>query len=45
LRARHLVEASLSVGRTVNHIRGAGDGLRWDTVSATGSNDLVQIEP
>jgi MoaA/NifB/PqqE/SkfB family radical SAM enzyme len=43
LRARHLIEASLAVGRGVNRLRGAGQGLRWDDASARGSSDLIQI--
>ncbi len=44
IRAHHLIEHSLAIGRTVNQIRGAGSGLRWDVPPQSGSNDLVQIE-
>jgi MoaA/NifB/PqqE/SkfB family radical SAM enzyme len=45
LRARHLIEGSLAVGRTVNGMRGAGAGLRWDTPPETAPSDnLVRIE-
>jgi hypothetical protein len=44
LRARHLIEGSLAIGRTVNRVRGTDAGLRWDAPSETAPEDLVQIE-
>jgi hypothetical protein len=45
LRARHLINGSLAVGRGINRRRGTGHGLRWNAPSESSSNDLVQIEP
>lgn len=46
LRARHLIEGSLAVGRTINRLRGTGAGLRWDGAAETApsDNELIQIE-
>jgi len=44
LRARHLINGSLAVGRTVNRALRKGEGLRWnDNPSLPVSSDLVQI--
>jgi MoaA/NifB/PqqE/SkfB family radical SAM enzyme len=46
LRARHLIDGSLAIGRRVNQLRGSGHGLRWNVPPESGPhNDLVQIEP
>lgn len=44
LRAHHLVEGSLAIGRKLNRMRGAGGGLRWDVHPQRGPNNLVQID-
>ena len=44
LRARHLIQGSLAVGRTVNRLRGSGAGLRWEASPETATRELVQIE-
>ncbi len=45
LRARHLIEGSLAVGRAVNRVLERGEELRWTgTASSMPENDLVQIE-
>ncbi|MBV8572055.1 MAG: radical SAM protein [Acidobacteriaceae bacterium] len=45
LQAKHLIHASLAVGRFSNRVRGGGGGLRWTPPADTQpTNDLVQIE-
>jgi hypothetical protein len=45
LRARHIVEGSLAVGRTVNRARRKGKGLRWEnSAEQSSASDLVQIQ-
>ena len=46
LRAHHLIDGSLAIGRTVNRMRGNGRSLRGGAPpeSTPGDNDLVQIE-
>ncbi|HZS53469.1 MAG TPA: radical SAM protein [Bryobacteraceae bacterium] len=44
LRARHLIEGSLAIGRTVNRACGSGSGLRWNLPPESTPNGLVQIE-
>ena len=45
LRARHLVQGSLAIGRTVNQALRQGEALRWDESRLVPeSKDLVQID-
>lgn len=45
LRARHLINGSLSIGRAINRFRESGEGLRWDKeTSRPASNGLIQIQ-
>ncbi len=45
LRARHLINGSLAVGRTVNRFRERGEGLRWGNENQPQPpSDLVQIQ-
>ena len=45
LRARHLINGSLAVGRTANRMLYRREGLRWDNASRDcGTNGLVQIQ-
>jgi hypothetical protein len=45
LRAHHLVEGSLAIGRTVNRLFAKREGLRWDAAdSKQGAEKLVRIE-
>jgi sulfatase maturation enzyme AslB (radical SAM superfamily) len=45
LHARHLIQGSLAIGRTVNRVLHRGEALRWsDTATAAETAELVQIE-
>jgi len=45
LRARHLIEGSLAIGRTVNRALNQQRGLRWGTEPSRATpNDLIQIQ-
>jgi MoaA/NifB/PqqE/SkfB family radical SAM enzyme len=45
LRARHLIQGSLKIGRGVNRARGKGEGLRWKAEpEPSDKQDLVQIQ-
>ncbi len=45
LRARHLIQGSLAIGRTVNRMLHEGEGLRWDDAAySSGTSPLIQIE-
>lgn len=45
LRARHLINGSLAIGRTVNRTLNQREGLRWnDAASRSGANGLIHIQ-
>ncbi len=44
LRAKHLINGSLSLGRAFNHLRGRNDDIR-DADDRSSCEDLIQIEP
>jgi MoaA/NifB/PqqE/SkfB family radical SAM enzyme len=45
LRARHLIQGSLAIGRGVNRALGKGEGLRWKAEPETSDEpDLIQIQ-
>jgi hypothetical protein len=45
VRARHLINGSLAIGRSVNRVLHRRDGLRWDNIThASDPDEFIQIQ-